>query len=174
MRPTYIQGQGGGVLAPADKARFVVLLLPKGQAPESQWQRNMVAKKGVHPCALVISMAWVIDSVVLRRKLLDPIPYLVPAGTPVAPARSPPIASADKLLSRKRAHVPKPGPDPEPEESDSEYDEDRSDDEVDLGGASERDSRNVSLLIAAFKQWNGQGGKMAFIQHCVRSMDALS
>jgi hypothetical protein len=144
-------------------------------------QRDMVAKRGVHMCALVVSMQWVIDCVVLRRKLLDPMPYLVPTGTPApAPrrARSHSAGSADTPLSRKRARIPAPGPSnapappaapapaPDSEDEDSDYDE-RSDDDAEMQDVSERDSRNVARLIALLKEWDGEGGKMVFIQRCV-------
>ncbi|BEJ16775.1 hypothetical protein CspHIS471_0601760 [Cutaneotrichosporon sp. HIS471] len=168
-----ITGQGGGVLVPASQARFVILQLDKGHPPANQRERDLVAKKGVHPCALVLSRTWVVDCVVFQAQLLDPMPYLVPSGSPSAAGRTRSLsaASIDTPLSRKRARIlPASEPDPEPElEQDvenleSEYKD--SDEEAELGDISERESRNVALLISRLKEWNGEGGKMVFIQHC--------
>ncbi|BEI93715.1 uncharacterized protein CcaverHIS019_0601740 [Cutaneotrichosporon cavernicola] len=113
-----ITGQGGGVLLPPSQARFVILQLDKGQPPANQRERDLVAKKGVHPCALVLSRTWVVDCVVFQAQLLDPMPYLVPSGSPSAAGRTRSLstASIDTPQGRKRARIlPAPEPDPEPE-----------------------------------------------------------
>ncbi|CAK9779464.1 unnamed protein product [Cutaneotrichosporon oleaginosum] len=164
-----ITGQGGGVLAPAETARFVVLLLEKGQAPTTQWQRDMVAKKEAHPCSLVISMQWVIESVVVKRKLLDPIPFLVPkrgapASAPSAIVCSTSDSSIDLALGRKRSRVAPVGPLIVDIESESEEEEGGAN--VVIPDPTGRELHNVTLLISSFKKWDGVGGKYAHLQQC--------
>lgn len=93
---------------PANEARFVILPLDKDKAATDRRHLDLIAKKGLHPCAYVLSRMWVIDCILLEAELLDPMPYLVPAGEPFpVPTPAPqPLIAAEPVRGRPREMTP--------------------------------------------------------------------